>query len=239
MRSISELVEWRSWPVPLPVAMLGLWLAVTGCAPAQPLGVPIPTSDGAALADSLERATRLERPSLYQFDWQVSERGARVSGRGVARAEPPYRARLDLFSGNGETVARAALIDGQLYLPDGVPLEVIPPPNLLWAALGVFRPGPDAELLGARRAGDSVELTYRASGGQELRYHIEGARVREVELLEGGRALHRISLTANETSSYPRDATYRNLAEFRELQFVTRSVEHVEPFPPDTWLPPR
>jgi hypothetical protein len=220
-------------------AKLALLLVVGGCVRAAPPAVPLPAADGARLADSLERATRLERPSLYRFDWNMSEQGARMSGRGVARAEPPYRARLDLFTGGGETVARAALIDGELYLPAEVPGEIIPPPSLLWAALGVFRPGPDALLLSAQRSGDTVELRYRAGGGEELRYHIEGDRVRAVELLRDGHAVHRMTLIPEESERHPKDATYRNLAAFRELKLVTRSVENVESYPPETWLPHR
>jgi hypothetical protein len=175
---------------------------------------------------------------MVQFDWRLNERGARVSGRGVARAEPPYRARLDLFDGSNETVARAGLRDGQLCLPPEAPEDIIPPSTLLWAALGVFRPGPTATLLGAGRSGEQVELRYSAAGGRELRYYVEGERVREVELVEDGRVLHRVTVSPSATAVYPVDATYRNLSAFRELEMVTRSVEHVESFASKTWLPP-
>jgi hypothetical protein len=95
-------------------AALGVLLAVGACAPSRPPAVPIPTTDGATLAQTLERTTQLERPALVRFDWRLNERGARVNGRGVARAQPPYRARLDLFDGSNETVARAGLSGGEL-----------------------------------------------------------------------------------------------------------------------------
>jgi hypothetical protein len=83
-----------------------------------------------------------------------------------------------------------------------------------------------------------VELRYSAEGGRELRYYVEGEKVREVELLEDGRALHRVTVTPSSTAVFPVDATYRNLSAFRELEMVTRSIEHVESFASDTWLPP-
>ena len=162
------------------------------------------------------------------------------SGAGVARAQDPYRARLDLFLGSGETIARATLIDSDLTLPAGVPDEIeaiIPPSNLLWAALGVFHPGAGATLVGARRSATGLELRYDLTDGRQLRYVIEGDRVRLVQLLEGGSAVHEISLTPTEGQRYPSEATYRNLEQFRQLTFVTRSVENVDSFPADLWRP--
>lgn len=174
------------------------------------------------------------------FDWNLSEQGVRASGRGVARVEPPYRARLDLFMGNGETVARAALVDDDLRVPPGVPEGIIPPPRLLWASLGVFRPGGGAFLLGAEgRREEAVSLRYGFDGGEELRYRIVGDRIVEAELLSGGHAVHQVTLSAEAEDRYPREATYRNLAAFRELRLVRRSVENVEPYPPDIWFPVR
>lgn len=218
--------------------LLGL-LAVTGCAGRAPLGSPIAPDDAALAADALRDATRLDGPLLIRFDWDVIEQGSRGSGEGVARVEPPYRARLDLFLRNGTTVARAALVDDQLLLPRGVPEGLIPPPGLLWAALGVFRPGADAELVAARRAGEVLELSYRLPDGRELRFRVDGERIAEAELLESGTVLHRVSLTAPAEPGLPDEATYRNLTAFRELKLLTRSIEHVESFPSDIWFPGR
>ena len=43
------------------------------------------------------RATAPSAPLHILFDWTAREPDARFTGRGVARVEPPYRARLDLF----------------------------------------------------------------------------------------------------------------------------------------------
>jgi len=217
-------------------------LALVACAPSGPARTELPPIDGAEVAAELEMRTRLDAPVRVVFAWGLFEgrQGARTGGRGVARAEPPYRARLDLFLSSGETAAQAILIGDDLRLPGSAPEGMVPPPHLLWAALGVFRPGADAALLGARGVpGGTVELRYGYPGGQEIRYTIDGDRIREVQLLQRGSVLHSVTLLGDGNGDYPREATYRNLAEFRELKLTTESIEHVASYPPEIWSPLR
>jgi len=217
-------------------------IGVVACSPSGPARPELPPIDGAEFAAALQAQTRLDAPVRVVFAWSLFEgrQGARTGGQGVARAEPPYRARLDLFLSSGETAARAILIDDDLHLPGSAPDGMVPPPHLLWAALGVFRPGTDAALLGARGTpGGTVELRYGYPGGQELRYTIDGDRIREVQLLQRGSALHSVTLLGNGNGGYPREATYRNVAEFRELKLTTESIEHVASYPPEIWSPLR
>ena len=182
----------------------------------------------------------MEQPLRILFEWSLNEQGSRVRGRGVARIEPPFRARLDLFMGNGETVARAALVDDDLRIPPGVPDGIIPPAHLLWSALGVFRPGREAAFLGAERENDGwVSLVYLYPNGEELRYRVEGGILREAELLEGGHVVQRVTLARDSGSGYPDEATYRDLSAFRELRLTKRTTENVEFYPPDIWFPTR
>lgn len=170
------------------------------------------------------------------FQWSMSDRDARFSGRGVARVEPPYKARLDLFLGNGETVARAALVDDELRLPSGMPAGVIPPAEMLWGTLGVFRPGRDTRLLGGEALGeDRVRLRYRRPDGIEVRFTISGGRVQEVERLREGQVVERVTITPGDRDRYPAEGNYRDLAAFRELRLTRERLEQVEAFPPDIW----
>lgn len=188
----------------------------------------------------LEQRTRLEEPVRIMFEWSLNEQGTRVSGSGVARIEPPFRARLDLFMNDGTTIARAALVNDDLRIPAGVPEGIIPPPHLLWTALGVFRPGSSAAFLGAQAGSDGdVRLRYTYADGRELRYRVADGRIQEAELLEGGRVIQRVALMPDEEGRYPDEATYRNLEAYRELRLAKRSVEGVEPYPPDIWFPIR
>ena len=75
---------------------------------------------------------------------------------GVARLQHPDRARLDLFMENGEAVLAASLVEDQLRAREGTRLQVVPSPALLWASLGVFRPGEGVTLLGAEAFDDDV-----------------------------------------------------------------------------------
>lgn len=168
----------------------------------------------------------------------MSDRDARFQGRGVARIEPPFKARLDLFLPNGETIVRAALVDDDLRVPRGTPEGIIPPAELLWGTLGVFRPGRDVTLVGAEDLGDGlVRLNYRRPDGLDVRYTVKGDRVQEVERLRQGRTVERVSLSLNVADPVPTVATYRDLAAFRELRLTRDGMELVEAYPPDIWQP--
>lgn len=220
-------------------ALLVLALAAAACQPRRPVVVaPAPDAEQTALA--LEDYTTLREPIRIVFNWQLNESGVRVRGRGVARVEPPYKARLDLFLGNGETAVRAALVDGDLRMPRGAPTHILPPADLMWGVLGVFRPERGTELLGAERLeGDQLRLRYRYPDGDELHYRVAEGRVRTLEMVEGGHTVERVELDLEQESRYPVEARYRNLGAFRELKLVRESVERVEPFPPDIWDPTR
>ncbi len=155
--------------------------------------------------------------------------------------EPPYKARLDLFTGKGETVLRAALVDDVLRLPPGVESqEIVPPPPLLWAALGVFRPGNLAYLNGGESVGESrVRLDYGYGGGEGVRYYLIGDDVDEVELLRGGDVAEVVAVEGSDDHPFPRETVYRNLGEFRELTLTLDVYEHVDVYPPDIWLESR
>jgi hypothetical protein len=217
-------------------AALALLLATACASPPPPPPPPAPRLDAEPIALRLEGETELHEPVRIFFTWSMSDRDARFQGRGVARIEPPYKARLDLFLGSGETVARAALVGDELRLPPGAPQGVIPPAEMLWATLGVFRPGMNIELLGAEQLPDGrTRLRYRRPDGVDLRYTVRGQRIEEIERLRGGTAVERVTLTAEAADRYPSQATYRDLAAFRELKLTRERVEQVEAFPPDIW----
>lgn len=225
---------WRSVRVP---AACVLASTLSACAP-RPPAVIGPVGDPEAAASQLRAETGLEDPLRIDFDWELNDGGQRVEGRGVARVEPPYRARLDLFLDNGETVVSAALVDGDLRLPPGSPDDILPPPDLMWGALGVFRPVGDAELVGADRLeGEAVRLRYQHGDGREVHYRVVDGALRLLELLEGGRVVQRVEVAAERVERYPVEATYRNLTAFRELKLVRQSLSVVEAFDPEIWDP--
>jgi hypothetical protein len=203
------------------------------------LAVIGPVTDAGGAAADLEQETRLAEPLQIVFAWRLNEARQRHEGRGVARIEPPYRARLDLFTNDGETVLSAALVDGELRLPPDARDDILPPTDLMWGALGVFRPH-DVSLLGGDvLEGDAIRLRYRYEDGSELHYQAMAGLLQSLELLEGGRVVQRVEVDMGEDSRYPREATYRNLTAFRELTIVRESMERRAPFDPVIWDPAR
>lgn len=202
-------------------------------------GPPIPTIDAEQAALVVERATRLDRPARLIFEWNIRESGMRLRGRGVARVEPPYRARLDLFTGSGETVVRAALVGDDLRIPVDAPPGIIPPAPLLWASLGVFRAGARLSVLGARELDDGqLLIRLRDPSGGELRYRVRDRRILEVERVRDGHVVERVEVEPGD-GPFPREARYRNLADFRELNVRLEGMDYVESYPPDIWNPSR
>ncbi len=216
--------------------LLGTGTGLAGCASAPP-APSVPPPNVAQVELNATRASSLDGPYRLFFEWSAVEPGSRLGGRGVARIEPPYLARLDLFSSNGERVAAAALDGDILRVADDVQTQV-PPPALLWGTLGVFRPGMGVGLTGGRRfPNGDLELRYRQPGGSEVLYLLKNSRIERIDVQRGGRATEEVTLTRADGERFPRQATYRHLAEVRELRITLESVEHVESYPTDIWDP--
>lgn len=219
------------------LSSLGLCALMAGCPRAGPAVIG-PVGDPEVEAAQLSERTGLQEPLRIVFGWELNDAGQRVQGRGVARVEPPSRARLDLFLDNGETVISAALVDGELRLPPGAPDDILPPPDLMWGALGVFRPLGDARLLGADRLeGDGVRFRYGTGNETEIRYTVLGGELTALELIDRGRVVQRVDVSPERSAGYPSQATYRNLSAFRELKLERESLTVVAPFDPDIWNP--
>lgn len=196
---------------------------------------PVADADGAAI--TLSQDTRLDEPLQIRFAWRLNEARERHQGLGVARVEPPYRARLDLFTTDGETVMSAALVDGELRVPPGSRDDILPPTDLMWGALGIFRPHGVRLLGGDVLEGDAMRLRYAYEDGTELHYQVMEGALRSLELLEDGYVVQRVEVDMAADSRYPIEATYRNLTAFRELTIVRESLEGHGPFDPETWDP--
>jgi len=218
---------------------LGVVFVSAACAGAS-LGIPAPILD----TDQAVRQARLDNPfpntSQVIFQWNVREPDLRLGGMGVARLQNPDRARLDLFMENGEAVLAASLMGDQLRAREGTQLEVVPSPAMLWAGLGVFRPGEGAILLGADAFDDgTVRLRYRLTDGDELRYELRSGLVTRAELRHDGDTVHWVSVSRNGGAELPTEAVYRNPASFSELTVTVETVERVNSHPSDIWYPVR
>jgi hypothetical protein len=180
-------------------------------------------------------ATALERPLHIVFDWRVRERDATFSGRGVARVQPPYRARLDLFGPRGEHVLAAGLVGLDLRLP-GEPAVRLPPPALFWSALGVLHPPAFGELAVATRDSNRIRLEY-AEDRDRWRFALEDDRLLRAEWDPHRAGRHTVELRNAAAYGVPGRAVYRDWDAFFELTLTVDEVEHVDPFPHDIWTP--
>ncbi|HEX6133114.1 MAG TPA: hypothetical protein VFZ24_03985 [Longimicrobiales bacterium] len=214
--------------------MLGLVLgtAVTACASG---GGTIGAPD--ALAETrLEAATAPARRAQIFFDWNMTDRDARFSGRGVLRLDTTGRARVDLFAARGETLAAAVLEGETMRVAPANAATLLPPPALLWASLGVFRRPSDAPLTGTAVTGDRITLEYTRDR-TVWRFQFQGERLRSTEWTDGtGRRT--VVLTGEAALELPEQAVFRDWTEFRELTIRVTEVEEKAAFEPDVWILP-
>ena len=115
----------------------------------------------------------------------ANERGVRAPGEGEPPAWPhrPGPASTCSWTTERRRCARR-WSSRKVRLPPGAPDDMLPPPDLLWAALGVVYPSPGARFAGGDRLEDgSVRLRYGYPDGTELHYQVAGDM-----LPAGGRA---------------------------------------------------
>lgn len=224
--------RWRRADVILPFVAT---LLAVGCGGSGTPAPPVAPDEAAREMERTAEANRLERPTQLFFRWSAQEPDFRGSGEGVARLLPPDRARLDLFLDNGEQVAQAVLLGDELEIPSWVEVGMIPPPPLLWASLGVFRPGPTARLEEVRGLSE-VEADYRLPDGDVIRFRVEGRRLQGASVFRAGDRIRTLDVAEPERGSrFPASAAYRDVPDFRELKVDLSSVEYVDGFPSDIW----
>lgn len=168
------------------------------------------------------------------FRWSMVDADARFSGDGVVHIAPSYRARLDLFGPRGEGYLTATLMDETIRLPPGARQDVhLPPPTLLWSAIGVVRPPADARLTVSYRDGDRVRLEY-VREQERWRFDLDAGRLVRAEL-ESGAGLQTVELREGSIHQIPRRAVYRDHAAFRELVLSLEEAEVLPALPSDIW----
>ena len=196
-------------------------LAAVGCAPrARPLaGVAAP-----------ERALpRVELPAGARrvvFRWRYEEaEGFSARGEGVARVAPPDSGRLDFFLEGGMAGGFAILVGDRLTTPSDLGRRLIPPPALMWAALGRLAV-PAARDTTVAIAGDTLRADLH--GDPTWRVTLVGNRLVRLDRIVGGRIVEWVT----------RDSTtlrYRHEAERRGLSLDVVRQEPANAFPASIW----
>lgn len=169
--------------VRLALLRLALAAAATACAPrAGPI-----TGIAPAPGTALPRFAIPAGSRRLDFTWELDDGSMVARGDGVARLAGPDSARVDLFLGGGFGGAAVVLVGDSVRVPPHASgADLIPPPPLLWAALGrlAVPPLPDTVI---RLAGD----TLRATLGAPVRWRVRAVRdsLRRVARIARGRVV--------------------------------------------------
>jgi hypothetical protein len=200
----------------------------------QRLPEPVPVADPGALAERLRVTGTPDQPQLIEFEWRYRGREGRFSGDGAVRVNPPDSVRLDLL-GPGWSGVQSAILVGDRVHYIGEQRIQLPPPTFMWTMLGTFRPPADERPEAATR-GDWSELTYAVSADETVTFLFDSAgAVVQAELKLDGSVVQTIKVEpgAGEgtgTYRWPKEARYRDLAEFHEVNIKVKAAREHEPF---------
>ena len=176
------------------------------------------------------RLPRTELPPVshrIRFSWTYEDLDLRGRGDGVARVAPPDSVRLDLFLAGGNAGGRAVLIDDELRAPGGPMVRsFLPPPPMLWAALGRLHI-PAAADTTVRVDGD----TMRADIGSDPRWRVTFVRgdLTRLEMIQGDRLQQWVQRAPH------RSVSYRHLRANRALDLTIVRVDTVAGFDATIW----
>ena len=204
------------------LAVLSALIAGTACAPRLR---PLP---GARAPAALPRAELPAGHHRIVFQWELEDPDLTARGEGAARMASPDSVRLDFFLAGGLGSGAAVLIGTELRLPSGaadVVRRLVPPPPLLWAALGRLAVPALADT-NARVDGD----TLRADIGVPVAWRITFVRdtLRRLERVDDGRVVEWV-----ERGSRVR---YRNELSRRRLDLTISRTDQTDAFDSAIWV---
>lgn len=194
---------------------------VAGCVPKAHALPGVPTRQALPPIEIPAGHTR------WVFDWKYEDPDIHASGDGAVRAAYPDSARVDLFLGGGMGGATAVLVGNELRAPGPDALRrMIPPPPLLWAALGRLAVPPAADTT-ARLDGDTLRADI--GRGKVWRVTIAGGSLRRLERIDDGRIVQSV------VRADDRHVRYLDAASRRSLELVITSVDSNADFDASIW----
>jgi hypothetical protein len=200
-----------------------------GCAPSAPplVGAPAP-------ARALPIATLPEGHRRLYFHWEYRDREVSVNGDGSARIAPPDSARVD-FVVSGSLGSGHALLLGDTVVAPGKDLvrRYLPPPPLVWAALGRLAV-PAARDTVVRVEGDTtradIGVLGEAAGRSPVwRVIYVGQQLVGAQRLNGGHIQESVIRRADGSMEFESPAARRT------LRLTRVRSESVAGFDPDVW----
>jgi hypothetical protein len=143
------------------------------------------------------------------FEWEFADPDMSGKGDGAVRMASPDSLRLDFFIAGGFGSGGAVLIGDTLSIP-GIELtrRLIPPPTLLWAALGRTHLPATPDTV-TRREGNLL----RADVGRPVQWRItfRGDTLIRLEHVEGGRIVEWVDRTDTDRVEYHQETAHRSL----------------------------
>jgi hypothetical protein len=152
-------------------------------------------------------------------------------GEGAARVASPDSARLDFFLSGGLGAGAALLIGDTVRAPGpDIVRRLVPPPPLLWGALGRVRV-PSSRDTTARLDG----TTLRVDLGNPVAWRLtfQSDTLVRLERVESGRV---VEWVARRDTAH---VSYRNESEHRSLELTVTRLERVAAFDASIWSLPR
>jgi len=161
------------------------------------------------------------------FRWELNGPDLVARGEGAVRVAPPDSARFDFFLAGGTGSGAAVLVGDDLRLPRGdAAAEFVPPPALLWAALGRLALPPVADTV-ARLDG----TTLRADIGRPVQWRVtfDGSSLSRLEHVRNGRVLEWLTRTPDG------HIRYHDESDRRTLDLVITTSADTGPFDDTLW----
>lgn len=210
----------RRWTIEV-VAVATLGLLGASCAPR------LAALPGEVAPATLPRGQISRGHHQLTFDWEFADPDMSGRGEGVARIAAPDSLRLDFFIAGGFISGGAVLIGDSLETPGPeMTRRLVPPPTMLWAALGRAAL-PVTRDTAIRRDG----ALLRADLGRPVAWRVtyRGDTLVRLEHVEGGRVVEWVDRTAGN------DLEYRQQAARRSLKLHITRVEDVTGFDASIW----
>lgn len=199
---------------------------------------------GTPVRAALPPAVLSPSPAVWQFNWTYKDETFTANGEGVLRVAPPERARLDFFLKNGMSGGFAIMEGDTLFVPGpDLVKRFLPPPPMLWAALGRLKlpPAPDTV---ARMSGDTLHAdlgTLRGadaskSDGRAWRLAFAGTALVRVDHIDDGRLIEWMTRTRDAKGQW--GITYVHETGRRRLTLAVTDTALVKGFDETIWRRP-
>lgn len=217
----------RAAAAPLATIVRGIRIATVLIAGGVACGPRLGALPGEVAPGTLPRGQVPRGHHQVTFGWEFSDPDMTGRGDGVARVAAPDSLRLDFFLAGGFISGGAVLIGDSLETPGPeITRRLIPPPTLLWAALGRTAL-PVMRDTAIRRDG----ALLRADLGRPVAWRVtyRGDTLIRLEHVEGGRVVEWVNRVATN------DLEYRQEVARRSLKLHITRVEDVSVFDASIW----